>query len=435
MLRKISWMVALCLLLTSCVGLFGCAKPGINGPTPGPDEPVANVKELTTGVTPSYVETSDPMTQDEFYQVQRTFGVGMFQNVYAKNQGENTLISPLSIMTALLMAANGTGAGETRAQMVEVLCGASLDSLTKYLADYLGSLYSSKYVKLHTANSVWFRDTPMLEVKESFLSKMTGVFGADAYKAPFDASTVDAINAWCSENTDGMIPKVIDEIDPETMLYLINALLFDAQWSDTYHESNVSDAKFTTADGTQQDVQLMYSVEKLYLQDDYAVGTVKYYAQGGYKFVAMLPNEGITLEQYVAALTGEGIDTMIREGEYANVKTKLPKFKNECSYKLNEILKAMGMPDAFDPGRADFSEMGSCEGGNLYISSVIHKTAIEVNEVGTRAAAITVVEMAAESAIEMPPKTYELTFDRPFVYMIMDRNNVPLFIGVVNGIE
>ena len=137
----------------------------------------------------------------------------------------------------------------------------------------------------------------------------------------------------------------------------------------------------------------------------------------------------------MASLTGEGIDTMIREGEFATVKTRLPKFKAECSYGLNNILEAMGMPDAFDPGKADFSEMGSYEGGNLFISSVIHKTAIEVNEIGTRAAAVTVVAMEGESAPMEPPKTYELFFDRPFVYMIMDRNNVPLFIGVVNSIE
>jgi serpin B len=339
-------------------------------------------------------------------------------------------------MTALTMAANGTGAGETRAQMVEVLCGASLDSLTKYLSEYLGSLHSSEHAKLHTANSVWFRDDPLLQVKDSFLSSMAGNFDADVYKAPFDQTTVDAINAWCSENTDGMIPEVINQIDPATMLYLINALLFDAQWDNTYRDVNVSDAIFTTADGVQQDVKLMYSVEDRYLRDDYAVGTVKNYAKGGYKFVAMLPNEGITLEQYVASLTGEGINTMLREGEYAIVKTKLPKFKTECSYTLQDILKAMGMPLAFDRENADFSEMGSYDAannGNLYIGEVIHKTAIEVNEIGTRAAAVTVVDLPGESA--PPDQTYYLTFDRPFVYMIIDRNNVPLFIGVVNEIE
>jgi serpin B len=265
---------------------------------------------------------------------------------------------------------------------------------------------------------------------------MVGNFGADVYKASFDRNTVDAINGWCDEKTDGMIPEVISEIDPQTMLYLINALLFDAQWDLTY--SNTRVAKFTKADGTQQDVRLMFSTEANYLRDQYATGTYKMYEDGGYKFVAMLPNEGVTLEQYVASLTGEGIETMLREREHAHVKTEIPKFSSECSYTLSEVLSSMGMPLAFDSENADFSEMGTYDAannGNLYIGEVIHKTAIEVNEVGTRAAAVTVVDLPGESAPPNEMQTYYLTFDRPFVYMIMDRNNIPLFIGVVNSVE
>ncbi len=426
MLRKLSLFMALCLLLTFCLGLFSCA------------DPAADISDLTLGVMPTRVATSDPMTSEEFYAVQRSFGVGMFQNVYAAHVGENTLISPLSILVALSMAANGTGAGETRAQMLQVLCGASsIGGLTEQLSHYLGSMPSSEYAALHSANSIWFRDDPLLEVNEKFISSMIGNFDAEVYNAPFDASTVDAINSWCDEQTDGMIPEIVAEIDPETMLYLINALLFDAQWETTY--SNGRDAKFTTADGTQQDVRLMYSTEHSYLRDEYATGTVKYYADGGYRFVAMLPNEGVSVEQYVASLTGEGIDTMLRESEYAIVKAEIPKFSAECSYELEAVLSAMGMPLAFDPINADFSEMGTYDkanDSNLFISSVIHKTAIEVNEIGTRAAAVTAVVMDNTTSAPMdPPKTYEITFDRPFVYMIMDRNNVPLFIGVVNEIE
>ena len=425
MLRKLSLLMALFLLCTSCLGLFSCA------------DPTADVADLTLGVTPTKVTTSDPMTEPEFYAVQRSFGVGMFQNVYAAHKGENTLISPLSILIALSMAANGTGEGETREQMLQVLCGASsVEGLTRQLSRYLGDMRSSEYASLRSANSVWFRDDPLLQVKESFISSMVGNFGADVYKAPFDRNTVEAINDWCDEKTDGMIPEVISEIDPQTMLYLINALLFDAQWDLTY--SNTRVAKFTKADGTQQDVRLMFSTEANYLRDQYATGTYKMYEDGGYKFVAMLPNEGVTLEQYVASLTGEGIETMLREREHAHVKTEIPKFSSECSYTLSEVLSSMGMPLAFDSENADFSEMGTYDAannGNLYIGEVIHKTAIEVNEVGTRAAAVTVVDQPGDSAPPNEIQTYYLTFDRPFVYMIMDRNNIPLFIGVVNEVE
>ena len=177
----------------------------------------------------------------------------------------------------------------------------------------------------------------------------------------------------------------------------------------------------------------MYSVEDGLLRDEKATGVAKYYDDGGYQFVAMLPNEGVSIEEYIASLSGESIAALLSKQEDAEVKTKLPKFSTECSYELIEILSAMGMPAAFNPETADFSNMAICDAGNLCISEVIHKTAIEVNEIGTRAAAVTSVGMGAGS---MPPeKIYELTFDRPFVYMIIDRNSLPLFIGVVNDVE
>jgi serpin B len=218
------------------------------------------------------------------------------------------------------------------------------------------------------------------------------------------------------------------------MMYLINALLFDAQWENTYSDAALKDGKFTTENGQQQNVTMMHSVEDYYLRDELATGMVKYYAAGGYKFVAMLPNEGVSIKDYVASLSGEKIAKMMQESEFAFVKTQLPKFSYDCSYGLKKILSDMGMPLAF-AGGADFTDMGTYDGGSLHIGAVIHKTAIEVNKVGTRAAAVTAVQMDDESAAPMDRKNYEITFDRPFVYMIVDRYNLPLFVGVVNSVD
>ena len=143
----------------------------------------------------------------------------------------------------------------------------------------------------------------------------------------------------------------------------------------------------------------------------------------------------MTIDEYIASLDGEHLEALLGSaGERAIVRTRLPKFTQNCTYDaLQSTLREMGLTDLFDAAAADLSGIGRYGDASLYVSNIIHKTAIEVNEIGTRAAAVT-VELNAGSA--MPPeKTYTLHFDRPFVYMIVDNNNVPIFIGAVTSIE
>ena len=342
-------------------------------------------------------------------------------------EGENVLLSPLSIVSALGMTANGAR-GETLAQMEGVL-GLPLTELN--LAVYASLFPPSD--QFHAANSIWFRDSGGLTVEEEFLQANANWYEAGAYRAPFDETTCRAINDWVGKNTDGMIGKILDEIPGDAVTYLINALAFDAKWETPYEEGQAQEALFTTENGEARKVTLMYSEEGRYLEDENAVGLLKAYAGGRYAFAALLPDEGVEMAGYLASLTGERLVEILENAGTATVDAAIPKFELEYGTELSEQLRALGMTDAFDANQADFSGLGYSEAGNLYLSRVLHRTCLSVDEQGTKAGAVTVVEVECGSAAPVEAKTVHL--DRPFVCVIVDTNtNLPLFLGTVMDI-
>ena len=361
------------------------------------------------------------------------FGVRLFQN--SLEEGKNTLISPLSVLYALAMTANGAD-GETLAQMEAVL-GMDCDNLNSFMLSYLDLLPEAETYKLNLANSIWFKDDPNFEVKQTFLQTNADYYGAGAYKAPFDEGTRNDINNWVKEHTDGMIPEIIDQIPNEAIMYLVNALAFEAEWEEDYKEHQVWEEEFTMEDGTQQDAEMMYSEEYNYLEDDLATGFMKFYKDRRYAFVAMLPNEGVSVSQYVSSLSGEHLQNLLNNPQYVSVHTTMPKFETEYDIEMSEALQEMGIVDAFDARVADFSRLGTynADGMNICINRVLHKTFISVTEIGTRAGAATAVELECGSAfIEMDYK--EVILDRPFVYMLIDcETNLPFFIGTMMNVS
>lgn len=384
-------------------------------------------EDLMKGVTATPVFTdADWLEREECAEALTGFSVELFQN--SVKGGENTLVSPLSVLSALAMTANGAG-GETLTQM-EAASGLPMDQLNEYLRAYRAALANTEKAKLHIANSIWFKDTESFAVGRDFLQSNADYYGAGAYKGPFDDTTRDDINNWVKENTDGMIPAILDNIPGDAVMYLVNALAFDAEWADPYKESQVRAGTFTTEDCAAQDVKLMWSEESDYVRDELAQGFIRPYAGGNYSFVALLPNEGVTVAEYVASLTGEGLAKLLGAARSVPVDAALPKFEAEYGVEMSEILRNMGMTDAFDSNRADLSGLGSSTEGNLYISRVLHKTYISVDEKGTKAAAVTAVEVVPECApIE---ERYSVILDRPFVYFIVDQQTkLPIFMGTV----
>ena len=359
------------------------------------------------------------------------FGVRLVQN--SLEDGENLLISPLSVLSALAMTANGATEA-TRSQMEETF-GMSIDALNSYLRWYIDSLPQGEHYSLRLANSIWMTEDTRFTPDQEFLQINADYYGADIYTAPFDESTRDAINRWVEDKTDGMIDQILDQIPNEALMYLVNALAFEAQWNNAYKEHQVRDGIFTREDGTEQNIEMMHCQEYRYLSDELTTGFVKSYEDRSYAFVALLPREGISMEDYIAALTGDRIQALLSSAENTPVLTSMPKFETEYSVELSDILVSMGMRDAFDRTNADFSAMGASEDGNIHIARVLHKTFISVSEQGTRAGAATVVETTDATA--MPPdKIQEVYLDRPFVYLLIDcENGLPFFIGVLMDAE
>lgn len=379
--------------------------------------------DLMSGISANKVSTEVDLTGSGAVAV-TDFAVRLFQKSMV--DGESSLISPISVLCALAMTANGA-AGETRAQMESVL-GMSVEELNEYLHVYMEQLPEGDKYKLSIANGIWFKDDKNFIVNQEFLQANADYYGAGIYKAPFDKGTCDDINDWVSEHTEKMIDGIVNEIPDDAVMYLINALVFDAEWKTIYNENQVRENTFTSESGEEQQVDFMYGTLREYLEDDLATGFVKPYADGKYAFVAMLPKEGISVAKYVESLSGEHIQTMLAQPRNIEVRTSLPKFEMEYETELSNVLQSMGMYLPFTVG---MDGMGTSAFGPIVISKVTHKTYIAVDEKGTKAGAATAVMMEPTSA----PLTEEykaVYLDRPFVYMIVDcETNIPIFIGTV----
>ncbi len=418
-------ILLLCAMTFSFVGCAVQSEADTNEKAEVNKEQLSVTKKLSEGIRPNAVRINDLSPVDN--KKYADFAVRLFKE--SEKSGENTLISPLSVIYALSMTANGAK-GETLRQMEEVL-GMSKDELNSYLFSYVRALPQGDSYKLTLANSVWFKDSENFKVNEDFLQTNADYYGADIFKAPFNEETLRDINSWVNENTDGMIPEILDEIPPMAVMYLVNALTFEADWIDQYDKDSVRESTFTKEDGRSETVEYMNGSEDCYLEDENAVGFMKYYKGKKYAFVAMLPDEGVSVSEYAASLDGEKLCNILKNKSEHKVLTKIPKFTADYSVNLNTILSSMGIKDAFDGAKADFTGLGNSDDNNLFIRRVLHKTHIEVGELGTKAGAATAVEIALKGSVShTPPKAVYL--DRPFVYMLIDcENNIPFFIGTM----
>ena len=391
-------------------------------------------KAVTLSEAVKSQEVSGKELDETFVKAQTEFYLNLFKKAEQETPEENILVSPYSAMQALAMTANGAN-GSTKTGMENALGGLPLDELNQYLYTQRTNAPNDEKCKLNTANSIWFRDdSSRMTVFPEFLQKNADYYGADAFSAPFDDSTVSDINDWCKDKTEGMIPQLLQTIPNDAVMYLINAVAFDGKWEDAYTEFAVHDGIFTAADGTEQTAEMMYSdTEYEYLSDEHAEGFYKPYAGGKYAFAALLPEESMTVEEYLSGLTAESLQNTLANPKSAGMVTYIPKFTYDYEIELSPALAEMGMEEAFNPKKADFSNMAETASGMLCISKVQHKTHIEVNESGTNAAAVTSVEMRNCTA-SMPEHIIEL--NRPFVYMIVDRETcLPVFMGILNELN
>ncbi len=365
-------------------------------------------------------------------------------------QGKNALVSPLSVYIALSMLNNGAD-NNTRAQMLDMLGGGNIamEDINRYINGYMSQINKGDYLK--AANSIFVMDRPDVEMSDDYLNEIRTDYFAEVFHGPANDDTVDKINEWVRFRTDDMIDSVLPKgsLNELPLAVLLNAIAFDANWDEPYSEYDVRERDFRNYDGTVTKTDFMHSIESAYISDDLSEGFIKpydtYYTTDEeylrrderYSFIAILPNEGVTVDEYIAQMNDSTISELVDTSSYQyEVHTAMPKFKYDCSYTLNSALKDMGMTDAFDAKKSDFSQLTSTPGA-IWVSDVIHKTFIDVDENGTKAAAVTAIIINAETAIEEPaPVIKNVTLDRPFIYAIYDmKNHVPIFIGTVCALE
>ena len=362
-----------------------------------------------------------------FNQAYLNLSTKLFTKLSEENK--NVMLSPLSIMQALAMCANGAS-NETLKQIEEVISGSvSISALNKLMLDYVKNLPTTEETSFHNANSIWINELIGKDIDQEFIDTNMKYYSGEVNVEPFNSITAKKINDWVSNNTQDMIEEIIDDLDPMAMMVLVNALAFDGKWNQPFDD--VISVDFNNIDGSVSKVDMLAGEEDYYIETDDAVGFRKSYDGDGYSFIALLPKGDI--KEYVSSLSVERIINVHENTLPISVECKMPKFKNEYSLRMNELLMSLGIKDAFDASIADFSKMRRSRSRDLYISEVLHKTYIDVNEVGTKAAAVTGI-MVRMAAIIMDPK--KVVFDRPFMYMIVDsKNDLPLFIGVVNEVK
>lgn len=376
------------------------------------------VRNLTENISKN--DSGSKAADKEFKAAAASFSADLFK--YNYSNGKTTLVSPLSVLTALALVQNGAQ-GNTLAQFEQALGGLDRDTLNAYMRAYCDFLTESDELKI--ANSVWTDSSA--EAKRAFLQKAVDSYSAQLFSAPLsDPKTVESINSWVKKNTDGMIPKIIEKANRYAVMMLVNAIAFDAKWETPYKRSDIEKLEFTSYSGSKKKTDFMCSTENVYLKDGGTVGFMKPYKNGRFAFAALLPDENTGIDDYVASLSGDKLMKIFSSAKRGNeVNVKMPKFRAEYSAQLIDTLKKMGVKDAFDSKTADFSSL--IENRDAYIATVVHKTFIEVDENGTRAAASTLV--GADTMSLMEP--YSVFLNRPFVYMIVDtETNLPLFIGV-----
>lgn len=349
-----------------------------------------------------------------------TFVLNLFKELDNENN-ENLFFSPLSVQYALSMTLNGAD-DETFNQIKETL---GFDDLNEHeineayrsLTDFL--LNIDKKVLLSIANSIWYEQN--LTAEEAFKKAMIEYYDAEIAALDFKSpESVNAINSWVNNKTNGLIEKLIDSIPADAVMYLINAIYFKAEWQYKFDEKATKEGPFYLENGSEINTLLMYSddVTVNYHTNTFAEVIDIPYGNGQYSMTILLPSEGKNTQNILEVLDDNALQEWINNTISTDVELVMPKFKIEYKALLNEALSNMGMEIAFTD-RADFTRL-FIEKYGLMISRVIHKAVIEVNEEGTEAAAVTGVEVSLTS---LPPEKLMLTINRPFLFFIREKHS------------
>ena len=360
-----------------------------------------------------------------------SFGFDLFKKV--SDADENILFSPVSIHTALSMTMDGTD-NNTLQQMKNVLAleGMNVADIDASYKEYINGLSSDK--NLTAANAI-FSDPTRINVFEDFFKSVNGNFKAEKQELNFsDPNSVNTINKWAEDNTNGKIKKVLEFIEDYEVMFIINAIHFKADWSIGFLPDLTSKKDFYGLDGKVSQVDMMKADEsRSYFQnEDYAAVDLPF-SDSKYSMTFIMPLE-TTVNDFISKFNTEDLvlwhsDLISNKLAPGRLQLNLPKFSIGTKQKLNDVLIDLGMSDAFNESEADLTKMGSSPFGKLFVSRVLHDAFIHVDEKGVEGAAVTTVGIGVTS---LPPT---ITFNKPFFFVLRENNsNMPVFIGVLNKV-
>jgi len=360
------------------------------------------------------------------------FGIDLFRDLADNNPvSQNIFISPLSVYMALAMAYNGA-ASETAIEMQNTLGFKSMsnEEINVSCHELVNKLLNvDPDVAMEIANSIWYRNT--FEVKQGFININHDYFDAEVRAADFSNPATGAlINDWVKAKTHDKIEKVIDGISPLSMMYLINAIYFKGAWKNKFDIQKSFNGTFYRSENDFSPAVFMSQAGKYkYYENNVLQALELPYGNSGFSMEVLLPVEGKSVGNIISDFTPSNWELWNNNMDSTKVSVKLPRFKFAYDSVINESLKTLGMPKAFDDELADFSNIS--EENQLYISKVLHKSFVEVNEDGTEAAAVTVVEMFTNS-IPVDEIKY-FTANKPFVFLIKENTTQTiLFAGIMN---
>lgn len=408
--------------------LAGCLQADTEpGPTDDRATPTARSPTGTTPTPPPRTPAPDASEAGDLVDANTRFAIDLFRALSQERPGENLVVSPYSISTALQMLLGGANGTTHRAMAGALRLGDALDTLDPSAAALLANLTTSDpNVTLRIGNSLWVDRAFGPEVDPAFPARIEESYQGELHTRDFaDPETVGDINAWASDKTEGKIDKVLDRISPSEILFLMNAVYFKGSWRSEFNESCTHDAPFHTDAGAQVVVDMMCGApERSHAYTDSPERAIARlpYGDGRFAMYLVLPPEGTPLDAFVGTWDG-----VVASGSYStNVVVEMPRLRLTTSQlDLEPALTRMGMGEAFTD-RADLSRIAP----GLAVSRVTHDAVMEVDEKGTVAAAVTVVGVEVTS---LPPPPEHLVFDRPFLVVIHDDDTGSiLFLAKVN---
>ena len=359
-------------------------------------------------------------------------------SLYNKTMGMNSrVVSPLSVTYLMSMLANGAD-GETQQQILATLGWAgegiqqpSLQDINDY-----SRMLIEKTARLDKAVTVEIANYVAVNKEFKLNSKFQKSVERD-YKAGVESlnftspSTLKHINDWCNDRTHGMIPSIINEVDPDAVSYLMNAIYFNGTWKDKFSKEETKQEMFRGYTRDIQYVDMMHRHGEYFYADGDGYSAVSIpYGNGAFRMTVILPSEGSFLKDVMASMDGGKFQALQRSMEKCNVDLKIPRFTTEVDLPLNDIISALGAPLIFS-SQADFSQFAR---GNFYVSKMFQKAKIEVSEEGTKAAAVTAAIMMMSAM--RPEKKRNVVFhaDSPFAYIISENSTGSIyFMGQYTG--